>query len=234
MPQIECLLLSSDAEIERVTKCVCNDLGIALEVIEVTQLALERLHKWRFDAIIVDGSDSDVRETLRETRKGRRNRNAIVVALVQNENSSQAFKLGANFALGKPMGMERFSRLMHAAYGLIVRQRLRYHRHNVQVEGRLSYGAVRDFTVTMTNLSEGGAEIVVGGPIVINGPVHLRFALPDTDFVVQAKGEVVWSNTEGRAGIRFIQPLAHGSQQLMQWLAERIRPEDLGIVVKKR
>jgi len=235
MPQIECLLVSNDSEVERIVRCVCDDLGMALEIIaSTTQQAIERLRKWRFDAVIVDGTHSDVHEILRETRKARRNRTAIVLAFVQNQNSSQAFKMGANFALGKPIGMERFSRLMHAAYSLIVRQRLRYHRHNVQVEGQLSCGSVRDFAVTITNLSEGGAEIVVDGPIVISGPVHLRFVLPETDFVVEGKGEVVWSNMEGRAGIRFVPPLARGGQQLMQWLAERIHPEELGIVVKKR
>ncbi len=234
MPQIECLLLSEDPEVERIVRCVCDDLGMALEIIASTQQAHDRLRKWRFDAVIVDGADGDACDTLQDIRQGRRNRAAIVLALVQNHNSSQAFRMGATFTLGKPIGMERFSRLMYAAYSLIVRQRFRYHRHSVHMDGKLSCGSVRDFSVTITNLSEGGAEIVVGSPVVINGPVYLRFVLPECESLVEGKGEVVWSDAQGRAGIRFLHPLARGGQELMQWLAERMHPEELGIVVKRR
>lgn len=228
MPQIECLLLSADTEVQRVVQRVTNALGIRLEVVESTPEASERLRRWRFDAVILDRDSNELQEILRDIRKGRRNRTCIALAIGQDPNSGAAFNMGANFVLAKPVGMERFSRLMHAAHSLVVRQRLRYHRHAVNIDAKLNFGSVRDFPVAITNLSEGGAEIVVDSPVVVNGPIHVRFTLPETSFAVEAKGELVWSNAEGRAGLRFVHPLLRGTQQFQQWLAERIQPEDLG------
>jgi len=228
MPQIECLLLSGDTEVQRVVQRVTNTLGMRLEVVESTSEATERLRRWRFDAIILDRDSNELHEILRDIRKGRRNRTCIALAIGQDPNSGAAFNMGANFVLAKPVGMERFSRLMHAAHSLVVRQRLRYHRHSVNIDAKLNFGSVRDFPVTITNLSEGGAEILVDSPVVVNGPIHVRFTLPETSFAVEAKGELVWSNAEGRAGLRFVHPLVRGTQQFQQWLAERIQPEDLG------
>jgi CheY-like chemotaxis protein len=197
-------------------------------VLESTSEATDRLRHWRFDAVILDRDSDELQDILRDIRKGKRNRTCIALAIGQDPNSGAAFNMGANFVLAKPVGMERFSRLMHAAHSLVVRQRLRYHRHSVQIEAKLNFGSVRDFPVTITNLSEGGAEIVVDSPVVINGPIHVRFPLPETSASVEAKGELVWSNAEGRAGIRFVHPLLRGMQQFQQWLAERIQPEDLG------
>ena len=230
MPQIECLLLSGDAEVQRVVQRVTSNLRMKLEIREVTADAVDRLRHWRFDAVILDRGSNDLQDILREIRKGRRNRSCIAVAIGQDPNSGAAFNMGANFVLAKPIGMERFSRLMHAAHSLVVRQRLRYHRHAVQIDAKLNFGSVRDFPITITNLSEGGAEIVVEAPVVINGPVHVRFTLPESSFAVEAKGELVWANAEARAGIRFAHPLLRGGQQFQQWLAERIQPEDLGMV----
>src|SRR5581483_1610527 len=234
MPQIECLLLSGDAEVQRVVQRVTSNLRMKLEIREVTADAVDRLRHWRFDAVILDRGSNDLQDILREIRKGRRNRSCIAVAIGQDPNSGAAFNMGANFVLAKPIGMERFSRLMHAAHSLVVRQRLRYHRHAVQIPVKLKFGSVQDFPATIINLSEGGAEIVVEGPVVINGPMHLRFSLPDSPFVVEGKGELVWADAQGKAGIRFVHPLTRGSQQLHQWLAERIQPEDLGMVARKK
>lgn len=234
MPQIECLLLSDDSEVQRVVKRVADNLGMALENSPSAAEGVERLRKWRFDAVILDSDEAELREVLKEIRKGRRNRTCIAMAIVKDPNSGAAFGMGATFVLAKPVGMERFSRLMHAAHSLIVRQRLRYHRHTVQIPAKLKFGSVQDFPATIINLSEGGAEIVVEGPVVINGPMHLRFSLPDSPFVVEGKGELVWADAQGRAGIRFVHPLTRGNQQLHQWLAERIQPEDLGVVTKRK
>ena len=230
MPQIECLLLSDDTEVQRIVQRVTNTLGMRLEVLQSTSQAADRLRHWRFDAVILDRGSNELQEILRDIRKGRRNRTCIALAIGQDPNSGAAFNMGANFVLAKPVGMERFARLMHAAHSLVVRQRLRYHRHAVNIDAKLNFGSVRDFPVNITNLSEGGAEIVVGSPVVVNGPIHIRFTLPETAFALEARGDVVWSNAEGRAGLRFVHPLVRGTQQFQQWLAERIQPEDLGMV----
>jgi hypothetical protein len=234
MPQIECLLLSNDSEVQRVVNRVSDNLGMSLESLPSVWEGVERLRKWRFDAVILDSEENELREILREIRKGKRNRTCIALAIVKDPNSGAAFTMGATFVLAKPVGMERFSRLMHAAHSLIVRQRLRYHRHSVQIPAKLDFGSVRDFPVTITNLSEGGAEIVVEGPVVINGAMRMRFTLPESVFLIDGKGELVWADAQGRAGIRFVHPLTRGNQPLRQWLAERIQPEDLGMVAKKK
>src|SRR5581483_8051291 len=49
MPQIECLLLSDDSEVQRVVKRVADNLGMALENSPSAAEGVERLRKWRFD-----------------------------------------------------------------------------------------------------------------------------------------------------------------------------------------
>jgi hypothetical protein len=47
------------------------------------------------------------------------------------------------------------------------------------------------------------------------------FELPGTERALEAKGEIAWSDSQGNAGIRFLEINEHLERDLEQWLAER-------------
>jgi len=69
----------------------------------------------------------------------------------------EAFEMGANFVLDKPLAAERLTRSLRAAQGLMAHERRRYYRHPVATSVHINFGTeTNEHLGTTVNLSEGG------------------------------------------------------------------------------
>lgn len=225
---LESLLLCRDPDCLRVMRRVLDEVGIQVEVCTGPEAAREMLSRQRFDAVLVDCDDMhDASGVLQGVRSGTTNRNCIAFAITNGITSvTQAFQLGANFVLEKPLTMDRASRILRTARGLIESERRRYFRVPVEMLVHVRPGDGPERMVTATNVSSGGMAVRLSGPLPENQPLHLQFTLPGQSKTVEARAELAWAAPDGRAGIRFRHvPLKYKST-LLGWIDEKLEQQD--------
>jgi CheY-like chemotaxis protein len=224
---LQSLLLSGDAEIVRVLRPTLEKLSINMEVCRVARSANDVLCSEKFDAVIVDCDD--VREgidVLRGLRNTPSNRTSVAFALLNGSTTTQqAFDLGANFVLQKPISPLNASRCFSAAIGLMARERRRYFRHPVNMGVIAMFGDTQ-VKARATNLSEGGMAVLFEGNPPRTGGLKLSFTLPGTMNAVEAKAELAWLDEVGRGGIRFFELPQTSRQYLDRWLDQHMEAVD--------
>jgi CheY-like chemotaxis protein len=230
---LKALLLTRDQEVLRVIRRVLETVTIDLETITSTDAARQAIGRRKFDAVLVDCDDVQSGcEVIRELRQGKSNAKAIVFAITNRVTTTKdAFNLGANFVLEKPISPDRAARSLRAAHGLILRERRRYHRHEVKTTARVTYGSLRDVPVPMSNISEGGVALGATRTPDMKGVVHLRFQLPGCDKALEAKGEFVGSSSGGKhVGIRFTTMPSTSKSELEAWLIRQLEAIAPGLI----
>jgi len=219
--QLESLLLSRDPEVIRVVQPALEKLSIDVEVCRGVNSGQEILRTERFDAIIIDCDDlKGALGVLEGLRKSVSNKNSATFAIVNgNTTTQQAFKMGANFVLQKPISALNAKRCFSAAVNFMMRERRRYFRHPVEMPATLSFGEGQKMKVTVTNLSEGGMAIFFRGPLPKGRVSTVSFNLPGAASALEPKVQVAWMDESGHAGLRFIDVSKETRAQLDAWLA---------------
>lgn len=218
------VLLTRDAEVVRVVRRVLETLATPLEIASTAEQAVDLINGRKYDAVLVDVDDVPKgNSVLSGLRTGKSNNKAIAFAVINTTTTVKAaYDLGANFVLSKPLTVERVTRSVRAGYGLILRERRRYQRHKVSSTGQLitSKGPV---STQILDVSEGGASLHFATPITADGQsmVTLNFQLPGMAKAVEAKGELLWTAEEGRAGFRIIAMAPEPRRIFDDWLSQQ-------------
>jgi CheY-like chemotaxis protein len=223
---LQALLLSRDPEVQRTMRRVLDTANIDLEVCHHPEQARTALARRKYDTVIVDCDDTDKAPAiLQELRQGKSNKSCIAFALVNGKTTvQQAFQFGANFVLDKPISLERATRSVRAAQGLIMRERRRYHRHLLRATGTILVDSGAELPISITNISEGGISIECSRQLDQGGAANLKFTLPGIKKTLEVKGEIMWSNAEGQAGIRYQVLAVEVKRVLDAWLEKRTTP----------
>lgn len=223
---LQALLLSRDPEVQRILRRVLDTASIETQVCANPEQARMALSRRKYDALLVDCDDmADGPAIMRELRQGKSNKSCITFAVVHGKTTvQQAFEMGANFVLDKPISVERATRSVRAAQGLILRERRRYHRHLLRASGSIAVDAGAELQISITNISHGGISIECNRQLDQGGAARLKFYLPGTKRMMEVKGEVMWSNPEGQAGIRFQVITLEMKRELDTWLERRALP----------
>ena len=223
---LQALLLTRDPEVQKTIRRVLDTANIDLDLSQNVEQARMAISRRKYDAFMVDCDDMPSGpEVLRELRKGKSNRNCIAFAVISGRTSiQQAFEMGANFVLDKPISVDRVTRSVRAAQGLILRERRRYHRHLVKATGSILVDAGSEVPISITNISHGGISIECARRLDEGGAAKLRFQLPGARHTLEVKGEVMWSTPEGKSGIRFQVISVDMKKELDHWLERRAMP----------
>ena len=219
---LESLLLSRDAEVIRVLQPALEKLSIEVEVCPGVRSGHEIVRTEKFDAIIVDCDDLDGGlRVLEGLRKAPSNKNSVTFAILNgNTTTQQAFQMGANFVLQKPISTLNAMRCFSAALNFMIREQRRYFRHPVKISATLGSGEGQKLMATITNISEGGMAIFFRGRFPL-GSVSANFRLPGAATPLEPKVQVAWMDDSGRAGLRFVDLPEGSREQLNQWLTEQ-------------
>ena len=144
-------------------------LSVGVEVCGGARSGSEILLSEKFDAVIVDCDDlQGGLDVLQELRKGTSNRNSVAFAILNGKTTaSQAFQMGANFVLQKPISLLNSMRCFNAALGFMYREQRRYFRHPVEMPIVISFGQGKELKTTATNLEEGRAVAAAGIDAVV-------------------------------------------------------------------
>jgi CheY-like chemotaxis protein len=225
---LESLLLSRDPEVIRVLQPALEKLSIAVEVCRGISSGHEILRTEKFDAILVDCDDLDGGlGVLEGLRKAASNKNSVTFAILNGSTTTQqAFQMGANFVLQKPISALNAKRCLSAAINFMIREQRRYFRHPVELPATISVGEGKKIKVTMTNISEGGMAIFFRGKLPPGSLSSASFKLPGAASPLEPKIQVAWMDDSGRAGLRFIDMPADSRELLDGWLAEQKETTD--------
>jgi ActR/RegA family two-component response regulator len=220
---LESLLLSRDLEVIRILKPALEKLSVDVEVCRGVSSGQEILRSEKFDAIIVDCDDlKGALSVFGGLRKSDSNKNSVTFAILNGSTTTQqAFQMGANFVLQKPISALNAKRCLSAAINFMIHERRRYFRHPVEMSATISFGEGQKLKVMLTNISEGGMAIFFRGPLPKSAVSTVSFKLPGAATPLEPKVQIAWMDESGRAGLRFIDVPKESRAQLDAWLNEQ-------------
>jgi CheY-like chemotaxis protein len=224
---LESLLLSQDPELVRVLRPTLEKMSIDVEICQEARAGSDILISDKFDAVIVDCDDLNgglaLLQGLRNTPS---NRTSVAFAVLNGKRTTtqEAFGMGANFVLQKPISSLNASRCFHAALNFMLKERRRYFRQPVKMQVQVvSEG--KTLIATSTNISEGGIALMLHDALPKGAAPHLKFSLPGAGIRMEVEAEVAWTDVKGLAGFRFQNVPKSSQLELEHWLDERMEKE---------
>ncbi len=224
---LDSLLLSQDSDLVRVVRPTLEKLSIDVEICHEARAATDILISEKFDAVIVDCDDlKGGLEVLQGLRATPSNKNSVTFAILNGKKTTtqDAFGMGANFVLQKPISALNASRCFHAALNFMIKERRRYFRQPVKVQVKVVLEG-KTLNATSTNLSEGGMALILKEAVPKGSTPHLTFTLPDANLHMNVEAEVAWVDMKGRAGFRFHHVPKDAQGQLEKWLDDHMEQE---------
>jgi CheY-like chemotaxis protein len=222
---LESLLLSQDADVVRVLRPLLEKLSIEVEICQEAKKATDILIAEKFDAVIIDCDDMPGgMEVLQGLRATPSNRSSATFAVLNGKKTTtqQAFGMGVNFVLQKPLTTLNASRCFHAALNFMEREKRRYYRQPVKMLVKATLGD-KEIKATSTNISEGGIALILHQALPKSASPRLQFILPGTKLTMDVETVVAWADIKGHVGLRFLN-LPKSSQELIEkWLDEQIQ-----------
>jgi c-di-GMP-binding flagellar brake protein YcgR len=218
---LQALLLCSDDKIVRVLRRTLGDLDIGVELCVSPEIALRKLTRERFEAIIVDCAGPGAAAVLRSARSAPCNKRAVAVAILDPEAGLRsAFEIGAHFILYKPVSVERSKSSFRAARALMKKERRRNFRLPVHITVELSNETGANFRVITNDLGEGGLAVSLPGRRrnKTRGRWQISFTLPGSSTALKMDAEFAWEGTGSQVGLRFQNPSPQAARQLRDWL----------------
>jgi CheY-like chemotaxis protein len=224
---LESLLLSQDPELVRIIRPTLEELSIDVEVCQEPRAGADILISDKFDAIIVDCDDlTGGLALLQGLRNTPSNKNSVAFAILNGKRTTtqEAFGMGANFVLQKPISALNASRCFQAALNFMVKERRRYFRQPVQMQVKVVLEG-KTLNATSTNISEGGIALVLHDTLPKGATPVLKFTLPLSAIHIEVESEVAWTDVSGLAGFRFHHIPKSSQLELEHWLDEHMQRE---------
>lgn len=224
---LQALVFLQDPEALRITRQVFDSSNILCQVGTSPQQAIELLNKRRFDAIVVDCDDLEGgKQVLQQLRSSPSSKRAMAFAIINGGTTvREAFDIGANFVLDKPLTADRFNRTLRAAQGLMKREQRRYFRNVIETEATVSLPDGKELRGRILNLSEGGLAVKLPVQPQPTTAIRVRFFLPG-GLRIEAKAEITWLKENQAVGIRFAHMDAKMQRSLEQWLSHRFEAQN--------
>jgi len=215
------LLLCGEGATIRIVTRVFKDLGVEVEATTDPHAASRKLSTQKFDAIVADDEIEDANVLLEAARTLHNSRKSVRIILAGAPTAvGAAFQGGTQIVLYKPLSPERVRHGLRAVRNLMAQERRGgFKRVRVELEARVSYGKILNRTISVEDLSDSGAAIRSDNPLPSSAHLIFECTLPDTNDVIKAKSEIVWQDTLGGVGIRFLDMPAHSRKRLVEWLA---------------
>ena len=221
---LESLLLSEDPDLVRVLRPTLEKMSIDVEICHEARVGSDILISDKFDAVIVDCDDlKGGLALLQGLRSTPSNRNSVAFAVLNGKRTTtqEAFGMGANFVLQKPISTLNASRCFHAALNFMLKERRRYFRQPIKMQVKVVLEG-KAFAATSTNISEGGMALMLHQALPKDVATRLQFTLPGTKLTMDVEAEVAWADVKGHVGVRFLNVPQSSQERLDQWLNDEM------------
>jgi PAS domain S-box-containing protein len=113
-----------------------------------------------------------------------------------------------------------------ATLGTISHEQQKFFRAKVNLPVTLRHANGKECQAQGVNLSTGGMGLdSIPDPAAFSGLLDVRFLLPDSEIVIQAKGRLAWADVGGRAGLRFVVIDPALFEHLQHWTNRKMEAE---------
>jgi len=214
------MIISRDWQEVSVLECILSGLHIDVDVESELDSAWIRLKKSKVDAVIVDCDSDGTRTFMRKLRTSLPNTSPVVIAS-GSPNRKGLLGTGATFVVEKPVSVEQAVHTLSAARNLIMNERLRYHRQSLNLSAFITRRSGKRMKARVVNISKGGVKIISSQPLSFSEVVRINFSLPRIRPAIEAEGKVAWADSQGNAGVRFLQIQSSLAKKLELWVEQR-------------
>ena len=220
-----CLVVCRDPELLDVLHPALDAVSIGAQVCTEPDQAQNLLKSRKYDPIILDCSDLDrCGDILRSARATLANKDSVLIGIIAREaHMSDAFQMGVSLVLRKPMTDQTALRVLRTARALVTRMRRHFARRSLSTLAYVSVEGLSDHGVLL-DLGEGGMAVQAHEALQPKQVLRLNFNVPESETALQATAEVVWADSSGRAGFRFIRLQEEARRCLREWLDTGSRP----------
>ena len=218
---LKSLVVCAEDATTQVLRGILEALGVKVELCPTAAEGCAKLADTRYDSVILDcESEPEAIEVLRLMRSSSRNSTSLAIAILGGQdNVHHMFSLGINFVLYKPISEERAWSSLRAARTLMQRERRRNRRVAVHAKVSLDFANVENVPATLIDLSEEGSAVQSEKKLPPDCRVYFQFALPGHTSLIRLSGEMVWQDSTGRVGMRFVNVPTSSGRVLRNWLA---------------
>lgn len=218
---LNALVLSRHAHGTKTLVSAFAELGIEFRLSTSAAEIMEIVGAGYHSALIVDFDMPQVLQVAKMARTLPPKRRPVLFAMLGSQTPiASVFQAGANFVLYKPLEFRQVLHSLRAAQGFMRqdrRQRLR------QTSEALAYVDFPSGTVPalVLDMTEQGLSLQAAEALVPLRGVRLRLLLPGTAQLIAARGDLIWADARGRAGL-FFSDLAPGAHRSLDaWLRKR-------------
>lgn len=230
------ILVSKDEETIKLLSDSTQQLAIAMEVCSEVSIAPDLLNRRKFGVIIVDLTLGDQAWTfIEKVRHSPSNRSSVVFTISDSDTETAvAFTDGSNFVLRRPLTKSSIDQIFRAAYGLILREHLRYFRCPVDVPVTLRGPGMTEVRAHAVNISEGGIAIITSVLVSVGIEVEVEFTLSGYGSSFAVKSAICWCR-DGYMGLRFVSISEELRNKLQEWLSRSLEqsvPESVASIFR--
>jgi len=215
---LQAVLVSSDPIVVDSVSTSLGKLGINAAVYRETSPAIQTLGRQKTDAFLVDRELDPELSVLKAMRHSTSSRSAVAFAIVSLESSAKGAFHVADFVIDKPLAPHRVNRTMQAAYGIMLKERMRYFRHSLRTEATVVDSNYRRFVAQTSNISQTGIALECIAPLIARQVVQLEFALPGDQQKLSCKAQVIWMADNGKTGLTFTDMSNETKERLTEWI----------------
>lgn len=227
------LLLSDEASLSMARR-VMESFGISVFAASSVLDAERMLHNTRLDLAVCDfempcAADLSVLQTSSHWR-------GLSIGLMPTASLGNSSHKRIQIRIPKPVSVDLLVRSLKASYTNMAQRRIAAYRHTLPVKlvsGTLAHrGWQRTLQqVNVLNVSQTGLCLNAAEPLPHGASIRMNLTLPETPSSLHASGHVVWSHSNGRAGVAFDRAagpeMKKFQERLKNWL-----PRELELVAR--
>jgi CheY-like chemotaxis protein len=229
MPFAALIVSAHDHDI-RVLQEVLQELHVETEICTTASMAEAALLKQPVDAVLLDGDMPGVLDVIDALARRQEAESPRIIAILSTKDGLQSpFEMGAHFVLYKPISRDRSLVSLESALRSSDGERRLTNRRGVYFSTTVSSPTAEDVPVALFDLSSTGTTLQARKRLPSDSKLYFEFQIPGQSSTVRLSGNVVWQDSQGRAGIRFASVPTASRKALEQWLenADRDEPEEL-------
>jgi CheY-like chemotaxis protein len=219
--RLNALVMSRSTGSVRVLVTAFAKLGIEYRISFSASETLEMLTSGSHSALVLDFDLPQAAQVAKLARVVEPKRKPLLFGMVGPSTPIGAvFQAGANFVLYKPVDLLQVMHSFRAAQSLMQRDRRRSSRQRSET---LAYLQLPTGTIPalVHDLTDQGLAIQAAEQLMPLRGISLRFLLPGTFQVVHAKGDFIWADERGNAGLFFTEIPVACRRDLQAWLRKR-------------
>ena len=225
---LQAVLVSADPVVVDSVSASLEKLGITAAFYQEASSAMRTLSSQKTDAFLVDRELDPEFSVLKAMRHSTSSRYAVGFATCSQESSAKGAFNVADFVIDKPVASHRVNRTMKAAYGIMLKERMRYFRHALRAEAILIDSNYRRFIAQTSNISQTGIALECVAPLIARQALQVEFALPGDEEKLSCKAQVIWLADNGKTGLTFTDMSHADKERLTEWIESqflrRLRP----------